>query len=60
MADIVDCCRVWEHHREVEIEPRTSARAICQVTGDEPAPAASPEMETLEDIIRKLWDCVCN
>ena len=27
MADIVDCCRVWEHHREVEIEPRTSARA---------------------------------
>ena len=46
MADIVDCCRVWERHREVEIEPRTSAdrrpaRAICQVTGDEPAPAAS-------------------
>ena len=59
MADIVDCCRVWERHREVEIEPRTSAdrcpaRAICQVTGDEPAPAASPETETLEDIIRKL------
>ena len=57
MADIVDCCRVWERHREVEIEPRTSAdrrpaRAICQVTEDEPAPAASPE--TLEDIIRKL------
>ena len=59
MADIVDCCRVWESHREVEIEPRTSAdgrpaRAICQVTGDKPAPAASPETETLEDIIRKL------
>ena len=59
MADIVDCCRVWERHREVEIEPRTSAdirpaRAICQVTGDEPAPAASPETGTLEDIIRKL------
>ena len=57
MADIVDCCRVWERHRE--IEPRTSAdrrpaRAICQVTGDEPAPAASPEMGTLEDIINKL------
>ena len=39
--------------------PRTSAdrrpaRAICQVTGDEPAPAASPETGTLEDIIRKL------
>ena len=59
MADIVDCCRVWERHREVEIEPRTSedrrpARAICQVTGDEPAPAASSEMGTLDDIIRKL------
>ena len=25
MAYIVDCCRVWERHREVEIEPRTSA-----------------------------------
>ena len=59
MADIVDCCRVWESHREVEIEPRMSedrrpARAICQVTVDEEAPAASPETETLEDIIRKL------
>ena len=25
MTDIVDCCRVWESHCEVEIEPRTSA-----------------------------------
>ena len=59
MADIVDCCRVWESHREVEIEPRMSAdrhpaRTICQVTVDEQAPAAPPETETLEDIIRKL------
>ena len=59
MAGIVDCCRMWESHCEVEIEPRMSAdrrpaHAICQVTGDEPAPAASPETETLEDIIRKL------
>ena len=59
MADIVDCCCVWECHREVEIEPRTSADkhpacAICHVMEDEPAPAASPETETLEDIIRKL------
>ena len=58
MADIVDCCRVWESHSEVEIEPRTSAdrhpaRTICQVTEDEPGPAVSPETETLEDIIRK-------
>ena len=59
MTDIVDrhCC-VWERHREVEIEPRTSvdrrpARAICQVTGNA-APAASPETGTLDDIIGKL------
>ena len=33
MADIVDCCRVWESH--------------C----DEQIPTASPETETLEDLI---------
>ena len=27
---------------------------ICQVTEVEPAPATSPETETVEDIIRKL------
>ena len=59
MTDIVDCCRVWERHCEVEIQPRTSAdrrpvHVICQVTEVEPAPATSPETETVEDIIRKL------
>ena len=59
MTDIVDCCRVWERHCEVEIQPRTSAdrrpvRVICQVTEVEPSPATSPETETVEDIIRKL------
>ena len=59
MTDIVDCCRVWESHREVEIQPQTSAdrrpaRVICQVTEVEPAPATSLETETVEDIIRKL------
>ena len=34
---------------------RRPARAICQVMGDEPALAASPEMGTLVDIIRKLF-----
>ena len=24
MADIVDCCRVWESHRDVKMEPRMS------------------------------------
>ena len=59
MADIVDCYRVWESHREVEIEPQMSVdrrpvRVICQVTVNEQAPAASPETDTLEDITRKL------
>ena len=57
MADIVDCCRVWESHRDVETEPRTSADrrpacAVCQVTVDEQISTASPETETLENIIR--------
>ena len=59
MADIVDCCHVWESHRDVEIEPRMSydrcpARAVCQVSVDEWTPPALPETETLEDIIRRL------
>ena len=59
MAHIVDCCRVWESHLEVEIEQQTRtdrrpAHAICQVMVDEQAPAESPETEPLEDIIRKL------
>ena len=53
MADIVDCCCVWESHLEVEIEPQTStdrrpAHAICQVTVDEQTLAESPQTETLE------------
>ena len=60
MTDIVDCCRVWESYREVEIQPQTSAdrrpvRVICQVAEVEPALATSPETETIEDIIRKLF-----
>ena len=59
MADIVDCWSMWESHRDVETEPRTSedicpARAVCQVTVDEQIPTASPETETLENIIRRL------
>ena len=59
MSDIVDCCRVWESHRDVETEPRTSADrrpadAVCQVTVDEQIPTASPETEPLDNIIKKL------
>ena len=55
MSDIVDCCRVWISHCEVEIQPRMStdrrpAHAICQVTEVELAPATSTETETVEDI----------
>ena len=59
MADIVDCCRVWESHIEVASSrqmgtDRHSPRAVCQVTEDEQSPVGSPETESLEDIIRKL------
>ena len=59
MADIVDCCRMWENHIEVAIEKqsrtdRRPARAVCQVTVDEQSPAESSETKLLEDIIRKL------
>ena len=59
MSDIVNCCRVWESHRDVEIETRISvdrrpAHAVCQVTVDKQIPTTSPKTENLEDIIRKL------
>ena len=59
MTDIVDCCRMWQRHCEVEIQPQTSANrrpehVICQVTEVEPTPAVSPETETVEDVIKKL------
>ena len=59
IADIVDCCRVWESHIEVASSrqmrtDRHSPRAVCQVAEDEQSPVRSPETESLEDIIRKL------
>ena len=59
MSDIVDCCRVWESHRDVEIETRISAdgrpaHAVCQVTVDKQIPTTPPKTENLEDIIMKL------
>ena len=58
MSDIVDSCRVWESHRDVETEPRTRAgrhpaHAVCQVAVDEQIRTSSPETESL-DIISKL------
>ena len=59
MSEIVYCCRVWESHRDVETEPKTSAdrrpaRTVCQVMVYEQIPTASPETDTLENIIRRL------
>ena len=59
MPDIVDYCQIWERHREVEIQPWTSAdrrhvRVIGQVTEVEPTPAVSLETETVVDMIKKL------
>ena len=50
---------VWESHRDVETELRTSVdrrltHAVCKVAVDEQIPTASPETETLENIIKKL------
>ena len=47
IPDIVDCCRIWERHCEVEIQPQTGAgrRPVCvigQVTEVEPTPAMTP------------------
>ena len=59
MSDIVDSCRVWESHQDVETEPRTRAdrrpvHAVRQVAVDEQIRTPLPETESLEDIISKL------
>ena len=59
MADIVDCCHVWESHIELASSrqmgtDRHSPRAVCQVTDHEQSLVGSPETESLEDIIRKF------
>ena len=59
MSDIVDSCRVWESHRDVETEPgirsdRRPVHTVCQVAVDEQIRTPLPETESLEDIISKL------
>ena len=59
MSDIVESCRVWESHRDVETEPRTRSdrrpvHAVCQVAVDEQIRTPLSETESLEDIISKL------
>ena len=60
MSDIVDSCRVWESHLDVETEPgirsnRRPVHAICQVAVDEQIRTPLPEKESLEEIISKLF-----
>ena len=68
MSDIVDCCRVWESHRDVEIETRISAdrrpaRAVCQVTVDKQIPTTSPKAVPIpldrDVLIRQLMEAIC-
>ena len=59
MSDIVDSCRVWESHRDVETEPGINSKrqpvyTICQVVVDEQIQTPLPEKESLEEIISKL------
>ena len=59
IPDIVDCCRIWERHCEVEIQPQTGTdrrpvRVIGQVTEVEPTPAVTLETETVVNMIKKL------
>ena len=59
MNEMVDSCRIWERHCEPEIQPQISAdrrsmHMTCQVTEDRPTPAISSEMESVEDMIRRL------
>ena len=60
MSDIVDSCRVWESHQDVETEPgirsnRRPVHAICQVAMDEQIRMPLPEKESLEEIIGQLF-----
>ena len=56
IPDIVDCCRIWERHCEVEIQPQTGAdrRGQARVTETELTPAMTPETETVVNMIEKL------
>ena len=59
MIEMVDSCRIWERHCETEIRPRIGTdRGPVHVTGqvseDGPMPAIPPEMESVEDTIRRV------
>ena len=59
MIEMVDSCRIWERHCEPEIRPRMGTdRGPVHMTGqkseDRPIPAIPSEMESVEEMIRRL------
>ena len=59
MIEMVDSCRIWESHCEPEIRPRMGmdrgpVHMTGQVSEDRPIPAIPSEMESVEEIIRRL------
>ena len=55
IPDIVDCCRIWERHCEVEIQTQTGAdRRPMHVAETELIRAMTPETETVVNMIEKL------
>ena len=59
MIEMVDNCRIWERHCKPRIRPRMGAdkgpvHMPGQVSEDRPIPAIPLEMESVEEMIRKL------
>ena len=59
MIEMVDSCRIWERHCEPEIRPRMGmdrgpVHMTGQVSEDRPIPAIPSEMESVEEMIRRL------
>ena len=55
IPDIVDCCRIWERHCEVEIQPQTGAdRRPMRGTETALTPAMTPGTEIVVNMIEKL------
>ena len=59
MIEMVDSCRIWERHCEPESRPRMGTdmgpvHMAGQVSEDRPIPAIPSQMESVEEMIRRL------
>ena len=59
MIEMIDSCRIWERHCAPEIRPRMGTdrgpvHRTGQVSEDRPMPAIPSEMESVEEMIRRL------